>query len=479
MTARIFSLRKNPLSLEPQIAWMAILGFILPVALCLLVRFSSILQIFFPAGAFAVGAFLYLRYPILYLGFNWWIWFLSPFIARLVEYQNGIINPGMRFIILAPYLVTMLTAVTFFKHLPTLHRRGGIPFILAFVSIAYALLIGLAKGNAITDVVQGFLSWLPGVFMGVHLMVNWRSYPQLQSNTQRVFLWGILIMGIYGIYQYLVAPEWDSFWLRNADDLQLCCGWPEPRQIRVWSTLNFPFTFGYAMMACLLLSIGSRGPLIVPSVVVGFLSFLLSQVRGAWIGWAFGLFSFWVTLKPSLKVRVMMMFLIITVFLVPIVISTPLAEPVISRLQSFSDTKGDTSANERQEIYAQVLDSVLPELFGRGMGGKGIVDAGVLDVLATLGWLGLLPYLCGIVLIFFTLYGYRETRFDPFMNAARAILPSILITLPFNNALVLLPGILFWGFAGITIAAHKYYTYQRQLVEQQIPTDIQQGNFSK
>ncbi|PZV18482.1 MAG: glucose-6-phosphate isomerase [Leptolyngbya sp.] len=463
MVAKSFFLLKNPLSLEPQAAWIGILGFIIPVSLCLLIRFSSILQVVFPAGALTVGVFLYLRYPILYLGFNWWVWFLSPFISRLVEYQNGIINPGMRFIILTPYLVTMLTAVTFFKQLPRLHQQGGTPFILAFVSISYAFLMGIVKGNPIPQVIQGILSWLPGIFLGVHLMVNWQDYPKFQKNTQRVFVWAILIMGIYGIYQYLVAPEWDKFWLANAEDLQLCCGWPEPQQIRVWSTLNFPFTFAYAMMACLLISIGSRGSLILPSVVIGGLSFLLSQVRGAWIGWLIGMFSFWVTLKPNLKIRVIMIFLIIGVFLVPIVISTPLAEPIIVRLQSFSDTEGDTSANERQEIYAQLLNNVLSEFLGRGMGGKGIVDAGVLDIIATLGWLGLAPYLSGIVLISFTLYSYQEIRFDPFMNASRAILPSILITLPFNNALVLLPGILFWGFSGMTIAGHKYYRYQNLL----------------
>jgi len=464
MAAKSFSLPKISLSLEPQIAWIAILGFVIPVALCLLIRFSSILQIIFPVGALAVGTLLYLRYPILYLGFNWWLWFLAPFITRLVEYQNGIVNPGMRFIILSPYLVTMLTAITFFKHLPRLHRKGGTPFILVFVSIVYALLMGLAKGNPIPQAIQGVLSWLPGVFFGVHLMINWQDYPKFQQNTQRVFLWGILVMGSYGVYQYIVAPEWDTFWLRNAEDLQLCCGWPEPLQIRVWSTLNFPFTFAYAMMACLLICLGGRSSMVVPSVVVGFLSFLLSQVRGAWLGWLIGMMSFWITLKPNLKFRVIVMFLAITIFLVPLITMTDLAGGIISRLQSLSDVQGDYSAAERQEIYAQLVNGALSEFLGRGMGGKAIIDAGILDVIATLGWLGFMFYAGGILLILFTLYGYTETRLDPFMNAARSIVPSILVTLPFNNALVLLPGILFWGFAGMTISAHQYHVYQKSLM---------------
>jgi len=57
--------------------------------------------------------------------------------------------------------------------------------------------------------------------------------------------------------------------LRNAEDLQLCCGWPEPLKIRVWSTLNYPFTFAYFMMAGLLLLLSSKEAL-HPASVAGF-----------------------------------------------------------------------------------------------------------------------------------------------------------------------------------------------------------------
>ncbi len=455
----------NRLGLQPKTAWMAILGFVIPVSLCLLIGFSSVLQILFPTGAFAVGAFLYFRYPILYLGFTWWVWFLSPFVSRLVEYQNGIVDPGMRFIILSPYLVTMLTAITFFKQLPRLSQKGGLPFILAFLSISYALFIGFAQGNPIPQIIQSLLSWLPGIFLGTHLAVNWRDYPQFQRNTQRVFLWGILVMGIYGVYQYLVAPEWDKFWLRNAEDLQLCCGWPEPLQLRVWSTLNYPFTFAYAMMACLLIVFGSRSPLAVPSIVVGFLAFLLTQVRGAWVGWLIGLMSFFTVLKPNLQVRLIVTFFAIAIFLVPLVTMTSISDGVIERLLTLSNVKADHSANERQAIYAQLVNRALSEFLGRGMGGQAIIDAGILDVIATLGWVGFLFYGLAIFLMLSTLFQYTEIRLDPFMSAARAILPSILVTLPFNNALVLLPGVLFWSFSGITMAAHKYHESQKLLSE--------------
>ena len=102
-------------------------------------------------------------------------------------------------------------------------------------------------------------------------------------------------------------------------------------------------------------------------------------------------------------------------------------------------------------------------MIGRGLGGQKIVDAGPLDVIATLGWFGVVPYIGGVALIFLNLFQYAETRLDPFMNASRAIVLSIFAVLPATNTMVLLPGVMFWGFAGIAMAAHKYHVYQRVL----------------
>jgi hypothetical protein len=449
------------IGLQPKPAWMAILLLVIPTALCLLIRFSSILQIFFPTGALIVGAFLYWRYPVLYLGFNWWLWFIAPFIARVVEYQNGLTDPGLRLIILAPYLVTILTAFSFFKHLPRTYRQDGLPFFLGFIAILYAFCVGLAKSNSITEIVQGVLSWLPGIFFGFHLLINWQDYPSYRQNTQRTFLWGTLVMGIYGVVQYIVAPEWDRFWLRNSEELLLCCGWPEPLQIRVWSTLNYPFTFAYAMMASLLLLLNRQEPLVFLAIIPGFMSFLLSEVRAAWGGWFIGFLTIVTSLKQYYQMRLITALLVIGVCLTPLATMEPFSEVITSRLETLSNVKEDHSFNERAEIYGKLVNSAVSEFNGRGMGGAKIIDAGTLDVLATLGWLGIIPFVSAIVLIFLKLFQYAEARSDPFMNSARAIVLSIFITLPATNTMVLLPGVMFWGFSGMAMAAHKYHHYQR------------------
>jgi O-Antigen ligase len=452
----------QPAGQQPQLiyAWTAILGFTLITTLCLLIRFSKILQVAYPVGSLAVAIFLYIRYPILYLGFNWWVWFLSPLVSRLVEYQNNLTEQGFRLIILSPYLVTICTGVSFFRYLPKLYKQDGLPFVLAFLGLFYALLIGLAQGNPLLKIIQGILSWLPGVFLGFYLLANWQQYPAYRQNTQKVFYWGILVMGIYGIIQYIIAPDWDKFWLTNAADLQLCCGWPEPLRMRVWSTLNYPFTFGYAMMACLLLLFSQQNAASIPAIASGLLSFLLSQVRGAWLGFSVGLMFFFISVNSRLKLQLVVTIFVITTLLIPLASSSPLFDAISSRISTLSSSENDLSAMERKRIYSELINKTIGEVLGRGMGGASIVDAGLLDILSTLGWLGLIPFAMGIGLLFYNLFSYTEVRFDPFMNAARSIVISIFVTIPFNNSTILLPGVMFWGFGGMVMAAHRYYRNQ-------------------
>ena len=441
----------------PSQAWLAILAFIAVTAIALLARAGGILNLAFPIGALAVGLFLFFRAPILYLGFNWWIWFLSPLVARFVEYQTGALSSGLRIIIIAPYLVTLIAAITFFRHLPRLSPKEGLPFFLAFAAMLYSFGVGLARGFPIVEVVQTLLTWIPGVFLGFHLLVNWKDYPAFQQNTVKVFFWAVLVMGVYGVYQYVVAPDWDRFWLTNATNLQLCCGWPEPYMMRVWSTLNFPFTFAYVMNACLLILLSSQKSSNVIAIVAGLASFLLSQVRGAWIGCLIGLTLLFISLKSPGQIRLMAMVVSIGAVLIPIVTMTPLSEAITGRLQTLSSVQEDGSAIERQSIYAQNFDRVIFDPIGQGMGGLKLIDAGLLDVFSVFGWIGLIAFAPSIFLLLLSLFQYPDSQIDPFIKASRAILVSVLIISSNNNALVLMPGVLFWGFAGMAIAGHKYY----------------------
>ena len=89
------SLRESwKISLKPEPAWSAILGLIILIFIALIVKVGILALLAYYLGSFIIGLFLYQRYPILYVGFTWWLWFMGPFVKRLIDYQSGFVMPG-------------------------------------------------------------------------------------------------------------------------------------------------------------------------------------------------------------------------------------------------------------------------------------------------------------------------------------------------------------------------------------------------
>lgn len=453
---------------QPAQAWMAILGLVFFSALCILAGAGSILRLVFPVGSFAVGVLLYWRYPVLYISFTWWMWFLTPFVARLVDYRSG--WDPQRLMQVSPYLVTLLTLVTFLKHLPRSYRQGSLPFVLACIGVFYGALVGLIKGSPFS-VARALLDWLTPLLLGFHFFVNWRDYPKLSQNIQRTFLWGVMVTGVYGVLQYLIAPEWDRLWLIESG-MTSVAGSPGPLGMRVWSTMNSPGPFANMMMAGLLLLFSSQEALRIPAAGFGYLTLLLTLVRSVWAGWLLGLLTLISSLKAHLQMRLIITVFIIAMCVFPLTIIEPFSEKISSRFQTFSNLEDDSSFNARSENYDNNLSLALSNGLGNGIGSswvvndngvlqQGVFDSGILETFFTLGWFGAVPYLGGLVLSLFTVIQYSEARFDPFMSAARAISISNCALLILGSALLGFSGLLLWGFLGITMAAHKYYQHQR------------------
>ena len=86
------------------------------------------LRLLYPGGALVLGIVLYSRHPILYVGFTWWLWFLTAWVRRVVDFQSGWQEPSV--ILLAPYLCSLVAILTLLNDLPQVYRRGGLPFVV-------------------------------------------------------------------------------------------------------------------------------------------------------------------------------------------------------------------------------------------------------------------------------------------------------------------------------------------------------------
>jgi O-Antigen ligase len=446
---------------QPAPAWTAIMALVLFTTLSIFAGGSTILNIAFPVLSLGVGAFLYFRYPILYIGFTWWMWFLTAFIRRIVDYRSSYIEPSP--LLLAPYLVSAVTLVTVFQHLPKAYRQGGLPFILAIAGVFYGFLIGLIYMPPFV-VVRSFLDWLSPLTFGFHLLVNWRNFPSYYQNIQRTFFWGTLVMGVYGIYQYIVAPEWDRLWLINSGMIS-SDGSPVPFGMRVWSTMHSGEPFAAIMCAGLLLQLSNKfGVLNLSASVAGYIAFFLSLVRSAWIGWFAGLITLGISLKAKNQIRLVVIVMVLGIIVVPLATTGIFSETITSRFNSFSNLEQDNSTQVRKEIYNRVIGSALTNFIGDGVG-RGSLDSAFLSILTTLGWLGTICYVGGMLLLIFRLFQSSEGSSDLFLGTARAIVMSCLVRFPVNGSPIGgVGGFLLWGFLGLGIASRKYYLYQRTMI---------------
>lgn len=463
---------QNKLSfgLQPPLAWAAILTFIFFTTVCTLAGAASILRPGYIVLSFAVAVLLYLRYPVLYISFTWWIWFLTPFISRMADLRGGW-DPS-RFMLVAQYLVTLLTLHTALKYLPRSLREGGLPFVLAFVAILYSFLIGLIKAPSVMVATRGLLDWLTPVSFAFYLFINWRDYPQYRQNIQRTFLWGALVMGTYGIYQYLVAPQWDVFWLESAKLNSM--GDPEPLGLRVWGTMASPAPFASVMMAALVLLFNNdrQDFFRLPATAAGYIAFLLTTVRTLWLGWFVAVASFFGSLKSNLQIRLIITFLVMALCVLPLMTVEEFSEPIFNRFETFGNLENDDSAKVRQKIYEEGLNKALTDPLGNGIGNtyiinqKGVleqlvVDSGFLDTFFTLGWFGVIFYLGGLLLLIYKIFQFTEVRFDSFMAAARGISIGMVFTLLGNSGMLGVAGMVMWGFFAMVLAGHKYHVAQR------------------
>jgi len=446
-------------------SWIIILGFVFLTTACYFTTTAS-LRLVFPATALIAALFLYLRHPIHYVGFTWWIWFLTPLITRLVDYKVG--WDPTRQMLIAPYLVVFITVITFLKHLPSTIRQGGLPFLLGFIGVCYGCLVGLIYNQPL-PVVRSFLDWLSPIIFAFHLFSNWRDYPSYRQNLQRTFIWCVLILGAYGVYQFFVAPEWDRYWLVQSK-MFTSVGHPIPFGMRVWSTLHSPGPFGTVMMTGLLLLFTSSGPLIFPASAVGYLSFLLSQVRTSWGGWFLGIILIFGSVKPQIQMRLVTIILVMTICVIPLVTIEPLSKVITSRFESFSNLEQDGSFRDRSATYDKNLNLALSNVVGNGFGNIWkvnektgqieviVIDSGILDMFFTLGWIGAIPYISGLILMLVTVSNYTEGRFDSFLSAARAIGISSCAQLIIYSGMLSIAGMIMWGFLAMAMAGHKYYS---------------------
>lgn len=454
------------------LAYIALFATVSIAATAIVPPFANIASFAFPFTSLITAALLLWRNPKLYIGFMWWTWFLTPEVRRIVDYRTGYHEQSL--IMLTPFLVVGVALVPVLFNLAKLKKPYRLPLAFTTLGLLYGYGVGLFN-NSLASASFDLLSWGVPVIGGAYVLTHQHHASAFQQATQRAFIWGLLIMGLYGAVQYFYLPVWDAYWMKNSDLTSI--GSPEPQQVRVFSTLNAPGPFANVVMAGLLLAFGKGGTIKLLGAAAGFVGFALSAVRSAWGGWFIGLLVMVASLPLRKRLQPIGLVIVLSVVGVPLFTVGPVAELLSQRLSTVTDLQNDVSFNARSSLYTDFVSFTANNPLGQGLGSTGgasvignqeadfqDLDSGIIAVVYTFGVLGTLYFVGGALAIFGSAILAGRKKRDVTSASYIGITVAALGQLFFGNAWNGVGGMVLWFFPCLYLAtlSSLHSSYQTQ-----------------
>jgi hypothetical protein len=213
--------------------------------------------------------------------------------------------------------------------------------------------------------------------------------------------------------------------------------------------LDSPGPFAVTLGASLVMLFIGRGLLPIIAAVPGYMSFLLAQVRGSWIGWMVAISAIIYFVKGRLRVRLLGMATAILVLTLPLALQGPVANQTASRAQSLTNIEEDVSFRARMSMYQTAPKRILTNPVGWGMGSSSF-DSGIVTLFWNLGWPGGFLYLGGIALLLLNVLK-GSTFFGKIVGGVAA---GYLIQFFAGGQLLgQVTGVLFWSLTGLAVAS--------------------------
>jgi hypothetical protein len=429
--------------------------FVLAIAALLLAGLGEIARMIYPPVAVLVAILFFVRKRKYYFDFVLWCWFLSPFLRRVMDYQAGWMDPS--FILLTPYLVTMVAPLVGARRITEKSLRQSALFLLALLAIACGVVLGFFQGSP-DKMATPLMDWTVPVFFAWWLnSTTNEDRKNILFSVERTFFAGVLVMGIYGVVQYVTAPAWDTNWLvqlsANADVNSM--GTLAPFGLRVFSTLNSSGVLALVLACGLLILVQSQRKLAPVAAIFGAVSLLLTLGRSAWLSLAVGLIML-LLLMPRMVLRAAVIPGLAVFLAFSAASLSPARDLIGDRFSSFKGLKYDESAGDRLTgaLQAGQLLVTQPEGFGLGVpldliasdGSFSLNDNGFANGFLALGVLpGLLYFGCLAVLL---VQSCRSLRLKPpGVRVVAVTAVAIATQLPLDTAYLGPTGVLLWMFS--------------------------------
>jgi hypothetical protein len=410
------------------------------------------------------GVILYARSPTGYVSFSLWLWFITPFVRRVLDMHHGW-SPASP-VLIAPPAVALLSLLTILRRPAELRGQLYAPYLLVLFAFLYGYTVGIINAGLI-PASYALVTWLAPALFGLHMAMNWRRYPELAGAVRETFRWALPLLAAYGIYQFVRLPAWDADWMINANMRSI--GAPRPFLVRVFGTLNTPGPYAAFLCAGALMLLPQKGKLRSIGIAFAMVSLLLARTRAVWVAFMIGLAM--QQIGQPLRKLPKYVFTLIAVALIAIPIaSIPQFSALIApRLKTFANLSEDNSFVKRYNFSESAASSIVETAEGNGLGMTGgaiklnnnqglrSLDNGFLEVFYIYGWTGGMLFFLGIAGLMLQSLRFRETRTDPFANSVRAIGIALVSILPIGDVFTGPTGTLLWTAVGFGIGGHAYH----------------------
>jgi hypothetical protein len=458
-----------PRPASASLIWVAAAGSLLLVLGLIVSGQGGLARLAIPAGATLVGLTLYFRRPIGYLHFTLWTWFLAPLVRRLVDWRFGFQDHN--FILLAPFLVSAIAGLTLLRERQHAEPVRLTAFFFCLAGVFYGFAVGLIQWRLHTsdaaspgEMIFGFFDWVAPLLLGLHICIRWSSYEEHKKAIEQSFLWATLLLGLYGIYQFITAPPWDCAWLEGLPIgfENASFGHPDPFEIRVWSTLNSPGSFGVVMLVALILLFGTKTRYKAIFAAAGYISMLLTMVRTAWLAWLLAVILLLSNYRGAMLRRFLFGLILLPLCLLPIALSPEIAQMAQDRLSTMQSVQQDGSFQDRRAMYEVVTEELIKNPAGIGLRNYFTVDGFVLDsgflqALAMLGFTGTALFAVGVLFGIGSLITPKPAgllrSLDQQENAFRVVVLVCIAEVISGNPFMNVGGALLWIFLGLWMSA--------------------------
>lgn len=441
-------------------ARLALLGVIAGTA-ALAFAVPSIARPLFILGSAGVGYLAWREGPGRTIEVALSLYVFAPLLRRLVDVQIGFEPSGL--MLLGPVLAILIPTIDL-RHLLLRRERADedlLPLLLVGLCITYGMLISAFAGQ-FAPLGTAALKMYSPLLYGAWLMRTARHDASALDAASRSFFVLAPIIGLYAIWQYVSPSDWDRYWMQSVSGTISVLGRPEPFQVRVFSTMNSPASFGtYAACGMLLFGFCRGGWQALALSLLVAPGLLFTYYRTAWISLALGIA--YCALFGRTRPRAGLITIALVVATALAATNADFGGAVMERLGTLTGSLSDDGSGKARlgqlfEVYRLVDGMALGLGFASLSTPFNGVDAADGEIVTSVIAMGVLVgsvYLVGLVWACVqALARIRRSR-DPRLIVTGAVIVGMLAAIPLTSVTSGEIGLLLWMFVALATAQPK------------------------